>query len=167
MKYEVTNIIEGPIATVVEITRDRSRDVKVYPNITETIVIKSEEDGTKVHEIVKSVGNGDIPPALRKILTPDLLAWIEDGTYDYATNYYTYTIKHAKFAAVFTMTGSVQFTALSDTRTQRVLKGDIRVNIPIVGSIAEKKIVEIQKENLDLESKILQKDVAEKLAQQK
>ncbi|HOX29079.1 MAG TPA: hypothetical protein PLQ76_08015 [bacterium] len=161
MKYSTRHVIDGKIEDVVLVGLDRSRDVKVYPNVTSCNVVKSEKKGNKLFVRVESVGNGDIPPNLRSLINPKMLTWIENGEFDYDTNEYVYTVKPFYFANVFSMKGLIKYLKDGEDKTIRTLDGELNIKIPLLGAIAEKKIVEIQKANLELDVKNMRDEVKE------
>ncbi len=150
MKYHAKDIIDGPLDKVVEICLDRSRDVRVYTNVTKTKVVKSERKGNKLRVVVETLANGDIPPKLRKLLSPKMLTWTEEGEFDFDKYEYKYRVKTHYFSDLTKITGHFKYYE-EDGKTVRELDGEIKIKIPILGRIAEKKIVEVQKENLKID----------------
>lgn len=161
MKYSTRHVIEGTIDDVVTVGLDRSRDVKVYPNVTSCKVVKSERKGNKLYVKVESVGNGDIPPRLRSLISPKMLTWIETGEFDFDNKEYKYSVRPFYFSSVFNMTGVIRYFKEGEDKTVRTLDGEIKINVPILGWIAEKKIVEIQKVNLELDIRNMREEVRE------
>ncbi|HOO57398.1 MAG TPA: DUF2505 family protein [bacterium] len=159
MKYKVRHVIEGTIQEVFEVGMDRSRDVRVYSNVTKSTVKKREQKGDIINIVVETIANGDIPPKLRKLISPKMLTWTETGKYDLSKNTYDYSVKTFYFTNVFSLTGHFEFEEDGKGNTIRTLDGEIKINIPILGQIAEKKIVEIQKENLELDIKSMREEV--------
>lgn len=165
MKYNCRHVIDGPVELVEKVGLDRSRDVKVYPNVTSCKVVKEETKGSKRFVKVESVGNGDIPPRVRNLITPKMLTWIETGEYDFDKKEYRYTVRPFFFANVFSMKGHIKYIKEGE-KTIRTLDGDIEIKIPILGAIVEKKIVEVQKANLELDVKCMREEVAELMKKQ-
>lgn len=159
MKYVVEDVLDGPIEQVIEICLDRSRDVDVYPNITKVTVKKTEERDNKRFVTVETVANGDIPPKLRNLINPKMLTWTEEGMYDFATKEYKYKVRTHYFTNVCSISGHFKYLE-KDGKTVRRLDGEVKINIPILGAIAEKKIVEVQKENLKLDVNAIRKELA-------
>ena len=147
MKYTVEDVIDGPLDEVVEICLDRSRDVDVYPNVTKTEVKKRERKGNKMYQKVETLANGDIPPKLRKLISEKMLSWTEEGEFDFDTNEYKYKVKTHYFTNVTKVGGHFKYYE-KNGKTVRHLDGYVNINIPVLGKIAEKKIAQIQKENL-------------------
>ncbi|HOC94127.1 MAG TPA: DUF2505 family protein [bacterium] len=163
MKYNTRHVIEGPLEAVEKVGLDRSRDVKVYPNVTKTTVKKREHKGSKMTVVVETVANGDIPPNLRKLISPNMLTWTEYGEHDFDTHTYKYEVKTFYFSNVFKMSGVIKYFKDGEDKTVRTLDGDIQIKIPLLGAIAEKKIVEVQKQNLELDIKNMREEVRELL----
>ncbi len=161
MKYNARHVIEGPIQDVIAVGLDRSRDVKVYPNVTSCKVRKSEKRGNKLFVEIETVANGDIPEKLRGLINPKMLTWIETGEFNFDKNEYFYSVKTFYFSNVFKCTGLISYFKEGEDKTVRTLDGEIKINIPILGAIAEKKIVEIQKANLELDVKNMRDEVRE------
>ncbi|MFA6451683.1 MAG: hypothetical protein WCX65_19585 [bacterium] len=161
MKYNTRHVIEGAIADVITVGLDRSRDVKVYPNVTSCKVKKSEKKGNKLCVEIETVANGDIPPNLRNLINPKMLTWIETGEFDFDKNEYFYTVRTFYFSNVTKISGLIKYFKEGEDKTIRTLDGEIKINIPILGAIAEKKIVEIQKANLELDIKNMRDEVRE------
>ena len=88
-----------------------------------------------------------------------MLTWIEKGEYDFDKKEYFYTVRTFYFSNLFKMTGKIVYIKEGDDKTVRTLDGEIKINIPIFGAIAERKIVEIQKANLELDIKNMREEV--------
>ena len=162
MKYKVHHIIEAPIEDLIELTQDREdRDPKVYPNVTSTKLLSEERKGNVLRTKLETCANGDIPPKLRKLIKPKMLSWIEYGEFDFDKSEYRYNVKTFYFTNVFKMQGRVQWTKLEDNKTARDMEVEIKINIPVLGAMAEKKISQTQIENLDLDPERMPKEVKE------
>lgn len=160
MKYTVEDVLDGPLDKIVKICLDRSRDTKVYSNITKCTVLKSEDKDGKRFVTVETVANGDIPPKLRHLINPKMLTWTEEGVFDFKTNEYKYKVRTHFFTNVCGISGHFKYKE-KDGKTVRTLDGEVKINIPILGMIAEKKIVEVQKDNLKLDVAAIRKELAE------
>ena len=163
MKYSIEHIIEGPIDMVVEVGLDRSRDVKVYPNITRTEVKSREIKGDIMEVVVETLANGDIPPALRKVISEKMLTWTEYGRMDMKNKVYDYKVKTFFFSEICKIGGRISYSEPEPGKTLRRLDAYIEIKMPLIGSLAEKKISETQLENLDKDVKAMREEVAEML----
>lgn len=152
MKYFVEDVFDAPLKDVIEICLDRSRDTKVYPNVTKSEVKKRETRGSKMYVTVETLANGDIPPKLRKLVHPHMLTWTEEGIFDYDKNTYDYKVRTHFFSNLTSIKGHFDYSE-RDGKTVRKLEGEIKVNLPLLGQIVEAKVVEVQKANLRLDVK--------------
>ena len=159
MKYTQEDIFDGPMESVVAICLDRSRDVKVYPNITKTTVKSKETKGHITKIVVETVANGDIPPALRKIISPKMLTWIEYGIWDDKEKTYEYKVKTLYFSNITNVGGKFFYTEPEAGKCKRRLEGYVEVNMPLLGKIVEKKVSEVHKENLVLDVKAIRDEL--------
>lgn len=167
MKYTSSQIIEGPIELVEAVGLDRSRDVKVYPNVTSCKVVKERREGSKRYVTVETVGNGDIPPKLRKLISPKMLTWIEEAEYDFDTKVYKYRVRTFYFSNITKVSGVIKYIKKGENKTLRTLDAEVKIKLPILGPIAEKKIAEIQKANLELDIKNMREEVKALMKKQK
>ena len=159
MKYTKEDVFDGPFDKVVEICLDRSRDVDVYPNVTKCTVKKRQTEGRITKLVVETVANGDIPKALRKVISPKMLTWIEYGTWDDKEKTYEYRVKTHYFSNITKVGGKFFYSEPEPGKTKRRLEGYVEINMPVLGKIAEKKISEVQKENLEIDVKAIKEEV--------
>lgn len=167
MKYSKEHLLDGPIELVMQIGLDRDRDVKVYPNVTKLTVKSRETKGDFMEVIVETVANGDIPPALRKFINPKMLTWTEYGRLDIKNNTYEYKVKPLYFTNICKIYGKITYKTVEPGKTLRRIDAELVINMPIVGAIAEKKIAEVQLENLDRDVAAMREEIKEMLAAKK
>jgi hypothetical protein len=167
MKYSKEHLIEGPMDMVIEVGLDRSRDIKVYPNVTKTTVKSKEIKGDIMEVVVETVANGDIPPILRKVISPKMLTWTEYGKFNSKTKVYEYKVKTFYFSNITKISGVITYSEPSPGKTLRRIDAELVINMPIFGAIAEKIIAKTQLENLDLDVKAMREEVKEILAKGK
>lgn len=163
MKYSQDDLLDGPLDLVVELCLDRSRDTKVYPNVTKCTVKSRETKDDIMKVVVETVANGDIPPALRKLITPKMLTWVEYGIWNAKEKTYEYKVKTHYFSNITSIGGKFKYTEPEPGKTLRHLDAYLDVNMPVLGKIAEKKIAEVQKENLKKDITALKKEIQERL----
>jgi len=161
MKYSVKHLLSGTLEEALTIAKDRTRDERVYPNITSLKQVKWEETDTDIYCEFITRGDGEIPKPLRKLITPKMVSWREIGHWDKKNNAYDYKVKTFYFTSVFNMSGKFRFIPQGNDKVLREMEGEIKINIPLLGQIAEKTIVKYQVENLDKEAKIFEKDLEE------
>jgi len=161
MKYCAKHILKGSLEEVLEIVMDRSRDPRVYPNITSL-------EQTKHHETDKEIfcefvvrGDGDIPKSLRLLATPKLLTWVETGHWDKKRNSYSYVLRPHHFANIVRAGGMMRFTQLDGDAVLREFEAEMCIDIPFLGVLAAKTIASYQLDNYRREEMMFERYIEE------
>ncbi len=149
MKERGTNVYDCSAEHYILFAVQREFDVDLFTDVTKVEVKRREKVGDKLHLEVVTSANGNIPPALRKMVTPRMLTWTETGTWDLNAKTYTYKVKPFYFANVFNMGGSFKCHQVNENRLEVSYVNDITVKMPLLGAIAEKAILAAQKQNLE------------------
>lgn len=161
MKYGAKHILKGSIEEVIEIIMDRSRDPRVYPNITSVKQTKYRATSDEIFCEFVVRGDGDIPKPLRLLASSKLLTWLEIGHWDKAWNLYTYELRPNYFTNLVRARGSTRFTAISGNAVLREFEAEIWIDIPLLGELAAKTIAKFQLDNYDLEEKMFDRYIEE------
>jgi len=121
-----------------------------------------EADGDVVHQWIAHRFTGDLNAAVRRVIDPKRLTWVEESTHDRATHRTTWRIVPDHYASLLRCSGTFQLEpdgGDSDggggERTRRVAEGEVKVNMPLVGSKAEKGIVSGLEEHAVLQAHVL------------
>lgn len=159
LDYETRFTFDGSLEEVLTLAKDRTKDTRVYPNITSVKQVLWEETDSHIHVEFIVRGDGEIPEPLRNFISERMLSWREIGTWNKRTNTYQYKVRTFYFSSLFHMTGTLTFSPLCDDCVEMVLRGCIRVDVPVFGAIAEKTIVRYQLANLEKEVEAFQENV--------
>lgn len=126
----------------------REFDVDLFSDVTKVDIKRREKVGDKLHLEVVTCANGDIPPALQKMVTPKMLTWTETGTWDLNKKIYEYTVKTFYFSNIFSMGGKFECREKGG-KLEVPFESRVTIKMPIIGAIGEKAILAAQKKNLD------------------
>lgn len=102
--------------------------------------------------------NIPIPPFAAGHITKDMCAWDEHTEYDLKRHSGTWRVTpnvKPEWQRYFSAAGEYTLEANSKDRTIRKVTGDIRLNLPIVGGVAERFIAREVRKNFELEAKTL------------
>jgi hypothetical protein len=107
-------------------------------------------------------------PMIRKIgpttVEPEWMEWVEESSYDFTTH--TGRLANiparGRIAKLMINTGTVQLIPRGADRTERVVSGNLKIKVFMVGKIAEKIIHGHAKKLLDQEAAALASILAEK-----
>jgi hypothetical protein len=153
MKYCAKHILKGSIEEVLEIVQDRSRDPRVYPNISSLEQTVSRETEDEIFCEYCVCGDGDIPKPLRRLASPRVLSWVEVGCWDKKLNSYSYELRPYRFAHLIRARGVIRFTPMPGDAVLRELDAELRIDIPLLGELAARTIVMYQLDNYRREEK--------------
>jgi hypothetical protein len=153
MKYKTRNELKGSLDEVLEILMDRSRDPEVYPNISNNRRTRWEKSENTIHCEYLVCGNGDIPKPLRMIAFPHMFTWREIGCWDMSCHVYNYQLKPFFFSDIVHAYGIIKLYEDGPERVVRELEGEIRIDLPLLGPLASKTIVEYMLGNYEKEAR--------------
>jgi hypothetical protein len=153
MKYHARHVLKGSLDEVLEILRDRTRDLMVYPNISRLAQKRWDESDADIHCEYVVCGDGEIPRPLRMICTPNMLSWREIGCWDKKNNRYTYKLRSFHLTHLVHAKGEFRFTPLGDDAVVRELDAEMRIDIPLLGGLAVRTIVAYQLDNYEREAR--------------
>jgi len=106
-------------------------------------------------------------PMIRKIgpatVEPEWMEWVEESWFDFSAHMgeFNNVPARARIAKLMVNTGSVRLIPLGPGRTERVVSGELRIKVFMLGKIAEKVIHGHAKKLLDQEAAALAAVIAE------
>ena len=161
MKYHARHVLKGTLEEVLEIVMDRSRDPRVYPNITSLRETRRHETDDELTCEYLVCGDGEIPAPLRLIANHNMFTWREHGCWDKKRNIYTYHLKPFYFKHLVHAHGAIKFTPMDGETVLREIDAEMRIDIPLLGGLAAKTIAGYQLDNYRREEKLFHKYLEE------
>jgi len=113
-----------------------------------------EEDGAVVHMRVRYAFAGELSAAVRRVVDPVRLTWVEHTTTDRASHRATFRIVPDHYGAMLRCAGTFVLTAVP-TGSSRVAEGELRVTVPLVGAKVERAIVSGLEEHAEAEASLV------------
>jgi len=111
------------------------------PKVGRVELLLHEVDGTVVHQQVRYAFAGDLSPAVRRVVDPARLTWVEDSTTDRTTHISRFRILPDNYAALLHCEGTFTLTPEGDGASRRLADGDLKVSVPLVGGKVERAIL--------------------------
>ena len=111
------------------------------PRLGRPELISSERTSDKVHQQVRYGFAGDLSSAVKAVVKPDLLTWVEDSTVDLETHESVFRILPDHYASLLRCHGTFVLVAGGAHSCSRVAQGEINVSVPLVGGKVERAIV--------------------------
>jgi hypothetical protein len=152
MKYKGTHVFDAPIE-MVELAREkRFEKPEFFPELKARKEIERIEEGNILKSKRTMELAAKVPPALRMILSPDMLNCIDESVYDRSTGVHTWTVVPSFKTELFRCTGQSKYKEITvggEVKTQRELELTVEVKIPMLGKLAEQVVLDAYKKNVD------------------
>jgi len=124
------------------------------PKIGSVDVLEQTRNGDTVHQRVRYLFTADLSGAVRRVVDPDKLTWIEVSSSDVAAHTASYAIEPDNYANLLQSAYDATITA-TGSGTRRVATGHVKVRVPLVGGKVEQAIVSGLQENSDAQAGLL------------
>jgi hypothetical protein len=124
------------------------------PKLGRPELLGREEDGTVVRMRVRYAFAGELSSAVRRVVDPARLTWVEESTTDRATHRATFRIVPDHYGGMLRCQGTFVL-ARSATGSTRVAEGELRVSVPLVGGKVERAIVSGLEEHAAAEASLV------------
>lgn len=165
MNFSFSHEFDVDVATFWKMFLSEPFNVGLYKELKmrNRTVLKSEDDGKRMHRVVKFEPTTPIPGFLQSVVkTSD---YSEIDTLDYATNTMKVVIETEMFKDKFSMQGLFVVTPVDGgKRCRREFKGDVKVSIPLLGGKIEKFMMEQVRDSYDVASAFTRSYIAQKKA---
>ena len=126
------------------------------PKLGRPQLLDRDEHGETVHMRVRYAFVGELSSAVRRVVDPARLTWVQDETIDRRTHRSRFTILPDHYAGLLRCDGRFTLTAEGDGRTLRTADGHIQVTVPLVGGKVERAIVSGMREHADAEAELVE-----------
>lgn len=110
------------------------------PKLGRPELLVHEVDGDEVHQRVRYTFTGDLSSAVRRVVDPAKLTWVEESTLDRGHHTGAFTILPDHYGGLLRCQGTSTLTPEGDG-SLRVTEGDIHVSVPLAGAKVERAIV--------------------------
>lgn len=157
MRFALDQTLPGAVPDVLDVFTDPEfvRAMSGLPKVGSPQLLGQQRDGDLVHQQVRYRFAGDLAPAVRRVLDPDRLTWVDERTYDLATGTASFRIVPDHYEGRLRCHGHERFTPDADDRTVRHVEAELTVRWPLVGGAVERAIVSGLREHLDDEAHLV------------
>lgn len=164
MKFKIEHRFEGgPYEEVVHfLTEEYVFEPTKLENVKSNKPISEVVTEDKKYWKNEWCAHGQIPKIVQHIITPKMLTWVEETTFDRKKITYHTKITPFYMKNVVRCESDGYFVKVSDRELLRVQSGFLDIRIPIFGSFIEEQIIAGLRQNFDQEYKVTFKVVKEK-----
>ena len=129
--------------------------LSALPKLGRPTLLERREEGHVVHQSVRYAFVGDLNAAVRRVVDPERLTWVEEAAVDRSTHVTTWRIVPDHYGNLLRSSGTFRLEA-ADGGTRRVAEGELKVSVPFVGGKVEQAIVSGLREHARLEQDVLE-----------
>jgi hypothetical protein len=157
VRFRLDQSLPGPVGEVLAAFTDPAflAALAALPKTGAPELLEQRREGDLVHQRTRYRFAGDLSPAVRRVLDPSRLTWVDERTYDLAAATATFRIVPDHYERRLRCEGSERFTPDAPDRTRRHVEADLSVSWPLVGGAVERAIVSGLEEHLADEADLL------------
>jgi hypothetical protein len=161
-------VVQQPIAASPDdveaafLDRDFYTTLGEIPDLAPPEVVDWRETDGKTEIGVRFRFTGHIAPAVRAVLDPNKLVWVQESTVHHHNHRTTFTMKPEHYGSRLDCSGSYVFEPGPDGTTVQRVTGRVKVHFPLVGGAVEKAIVNGLREHIQSEATIVERWVRER-----
>ena len=145
MRFELDQRVRAPLEAVQAAFIDPAflAELGALPKLGRLELLEQEERAGLVWQRVRYAFAGELSSAVRAVISPDRLTWIEESALDPATHVTTFTILPDHYAKLLEASGTITLSTdgAREAATLRETIGDLVVHMPFVGRKVETAIV--------------------------
>jgi hypothetical protein len=151
--FEREHDFAGTVEQVATLMSDGGfQSVLDLPDLARPDVVAHDVDGTVRHLTLRYQYIGQLDPIAQKVVGGRRITWVQDLRIDVATGIGTLGFSADGVGGRADGSATVTITATGDGSCRRVIDGDFRIRIPLVGGKAEQAIVPGLERRLDVEA---------------
>jgi hypothetical protein len=156
MKFAFEQRFAHPLADVERALLDEGfiASMASLPKLGAPQVLGRDVAGPVVTLRVRYAFTGDVSATVRRVVDPARLTWVELSTTDTSTHTSTFTVLPDNYGSLLKCSGTYELTATS-TGSEREARGEMRVNVPLVGGKVERVIVSGMEEHAQAEADLV------------
>jgi hypothetical protein len=158
MRFQITQEIAGPVEAVARIYAEPRfyEQLGGLPKLGAPEVLDRREDGSVVHLAVRFRFTGNLSSAVKRVVDPAKLSWVEESVHDLERGTVTFHMKPDHYADRLRCDGAARCESADDGTTRRVTEGDLSVRAPLVARAVEGAIVSGLREHLAAEVEVVE-----------
>lgn len=164
MKFTIEHKFIGkPVKDAIEfLTEEYVFDPQKLQNVKDNKTIEESITPEKKHWKNQWCAHGQIPKLVQHIISPKMLTWIEETTYDRKAKTYFTKITPFYFRNMFFCESRGSYVVKSDSEFVRRNDGVLDIKIPVFGRFIEEQIIAHLRQNFDQEYKETYRVIKEK-----
>lgn len=163
MRFEVVQHLHAPVDAIEETLVDPRflETLATLPKLGQPVLLEQRREADEVWQRVRYAFNGELSSAVKAVIDPAKLTWVEESTQDRRSHITSVLIRPDYYVSMFDSSGTITLVPDgSDDITVRTATGIVTVRFPIFGPRVESAIVAGLHEHAALEAEVLENWVA-------
>lgn len=142
MRFRLEQRVPAPPDVVQAAVLDPAylEQLATLPNLGDPDLLSQDRKASKVVQRVRYRFVGDLSSAVRKVVDPERLTWVEVSEVDVARRHTKFRIEADHYGSMLEASGSIEITAEGEG-SLRTATGEVSVRVPFVGGKVERAIV--------------------------
>lgn len=164
MKFTSTHTFEWPVERIVGLLKagEDLFPVEYLPSVNARKPIEVKREGSKIFRTFEWCMYGQIPRAAQRMLSPEMLTFVEESVWDDELCAFTSRIIPRYFKDTITCE-SVSAWKEHPAGAERRIDSEAIVDIRVVGGMVEKAIVDAFMKSNDMSAELIRKGLSERL----
>ncbi len=158
MNFEIEQRVPASPAAVAEalVDEDFIAATVDLPKVGGAQLLDQQRDGTRVYQRIRYRFTGELASAVKKVVDPERLTWVEESDHDLATHRSEHTIVPDHYADRLQASYRARLDEDGGSdHTRRVVSGAVKVRMLLVGGRVEKAIISGLEEYAAAEAQLL------------
>ncbi len=164
MRFTIDQHFSGSLASVETAFTDPDfiEHLGQLPDLGRPTLVHRVEAGDLLHLWVRYAFTGEVNSAVRRVVDPGRLSWVEESTLDRRTHHTTWRIVPEHYRNLLRGSGTFVLSEVEPGRTWRLTEAEIKVSVPLVGGKVEAAIVSGLREHAAVEEGVVDSWIAAK-----
>ena len=157
MRFEIRQRFPAPVDEVVELFTDPAfyPTLVGLPKISVPEVVDHRRTGDTVRIDLRQRYTGDLPSAALAVIDPDKLSWVQQLEFVLGASSATSVLVPDHYGDRFRCSGRYTFTTEGEGGSVRVLEGDVKIKMLLVGGKVEGALVSGLREHAEAEAMLV------------
>ncbi|MBW3614991.1 MAG: DUF2505 domain-containing protein [Actinobacteria bacterium] len=156
MRFQIVQSFDGPLDQVEDALVDPAflERLGELPKLGRPELMSRVVEGPLVHQEVRYRFTGELSAAVRKVVDPQRLTWVEKSSLDRRAHRSTWHIVSDHYKHLLRCSGTFELHEAGGA-TRRTTQGEIKVSVPFVGGKVEAAIVSGLREHAQMEERVM------------
>jgi hypothetical protein len=156
VKFRIDQHIPAPLTAVEAalLNREFIAATAKLPKLGDPELLEQQRDGDRVHQRVRYRFTAGLSSAVTRVIDPAKLTWVDNARYDLTSHTSRHRILPDNYGDRLEAAYDVALESLGDS-TRRLVTGELKVHVPLVGGRVERAIVSGLEEHAAAEADLL------------